>query len=78
MTEAVVWAITKVDDETAMQVEVAALVKYVDHSFQVREVMKLRKEWEDDRQAKVDDSIARAMKEWDDKHYPRLLQASWG
>ena len=78
MTEAVVWAITKVDDETAMQAEVAALVKYVDHSFQMREVMKLRKEWEDDRHAKVDDSIARAMKEWDDKHYPRLLQASWG
>jgi hypothetical protein len=37
-----------------------------------------RKEWEDNRQKKVTDAIARAMKQWDDEHYPRLLQASWG
>ena len=61
-----------------MQSEVAALLKYVDHSFQMREVMKQRKEWEDVRQAKVTDAIARAMKEWDDKHYSQLLQATWG
>ena len=63
ITEVVVSSVSKVGDETAMEAEVDALVKYVGHTFQMQEVMKQRKEWEDDRQAKVTDAIARAMKE---------------
>ena len=58
--------------------EIDALVKYVDHTLVMREVKKQRKQWEDDKQPKVEEAIARAMKEWDDAHYSRLLQATWG
>lgn len=78
ITRVVVSTVAKVRDVDAMAAEVHDLVKYVEHVFQMREVMKLRKVWEDDRQAKVTEAIAKAMKEWDDEHYPRLLQATWG
>jgi hypothetical protein len=78
ITEIVVASVSKVHDVGAMEGEVAALLKYVEHTVHMREVMKQRKEWEDDRQAKVTEAIAKAMKEWDDEHYPRLLQATWG
>ena len=78
ITEVVVATISKVHDAAAVAAEVDALVKYVEHTFLMREVMKERKQWEDDRQAKVTEAIARAMKAWDDEHYPRLLQATWG
>ena len=42
------------------------------------EVMKQRKQWDEDRHAKITDTIARSMKQWDDEHYPRLLEATWG
>ena len=28
--------------------------------------------------ARINDTIARVMREWDDEHYPRLLEATWG
>ena len=78
ITDVVVSTVGKLHEVNAMAAEVHALVKYVEHVFQMREVMKQRKLWEDDRQAKVTEAIAKAMKEWDDEHYPRLLQATWG
>ena len=36
------------------------------------------KQWDDDRQVKVSAAIATAMTEWDEEHYPRLLEATWG
>ena len=61
-----------------MDVEMAALITYVQHIFVMREVVKERKQWEDDRQKKVSEAIAKAMKQWDAEHYLRLLQATWG
>lgn len=78
ITDAVVATLGKVHDAAAVTAEVGALVKYVEHTSLTREVMRQRKQWEDDRQAKVNDAIARAMKVWDDEHYPRLLLATWG
>jgi hypothetical protein len=40
--------------------------------------MKQRKKWDEDRKAKISNAIAKAMKQWDDEHYPRLLEATWG
>ena len=62
----------------AMEVEIADLIAYVQDIFVVREVARDRKRWEDDRLKKISEAIAKAMKEWDDEHYPRLLQAYWG
>ena len=76
--ELVVAIVSKADDASAIAAEIGALVKYVEHTFLMREVTKQRKQWEDDRQAKVNDAIARAMKAWDDEHYPHLLLATWG
>lgn len=78
VTEAVVAIVSVVHDEAAVAAEISALLKYVKHTLVMREVKTSRKQWEDDRQAKVTDAIARAMKEWDDEHYPRLLHATWG
>ena len=78
VAELVVATVSKVHDDAAMAAEVTALVNYVEHTFRMREVKKQRKQWEDDRQAKVNEHIARAMKAWDDEHYPRLLRATWG
>ena len=78
ITEVVVSTVKKVNDVAGMADEVGALLKFVEHTFQMREVIKQRKLWEDDRQAKVTEAIANAMKEWDDVHYPRLLEATWG
>lgn len=78
ITEVVVGTVNKAHDGVAMAAEVVALVKYVEHTFLVREAMRQRKQWEDDRQGKVTEAIGRAMKEWDDLHYPRLLLATWG
>ena len=78
ITELVVATLNKVHDRAVVAAEVGHLVKYVEHSFIMREVMKQRKQWEDDRQSKVNEAIARAMKVWDDEHYPRLLLATWG
>jgi len=78
ITEAVVGLISDSEDATRMELETAALLTYVQHIFVMREVVKERKQWEDNRQKKVSDAIAKAMKQWDDEHYPRLLQATWG
>ena len=78
ITEVVVATVSKVHDVAAVAAKVGALVKYVEHIYLMREVMKQRKQWEDDRQAKVNEAVARAMKVWDDEHYPRLLLATWG
>ena len=78
MTESVVAVVNKVHDEAALEVEIGALLKYVEHTLIMREVKKERKQWEEDRQGKVTDAIARAMKDWDDENYPLLLQATWG
>jgi hypothetical protein len=78
ITEVVVGLISDSENATRMDLETAALLTYVQHIFVMREVVKERKQWEDDRQKKVSDAIAKAMKQWDDEHYPRLLQATWG
>ena len=78
ITEVVVATVSKAHDVAAVAHEVSALVKYVEHIYLMREVMRQRKQWEDDRQAKVTEAIAKAMKEWDVEHYPRLLMATWG
>jgi hypothetical protein len=69
---------SKVGDESGIAYEIAALLSYIEHTFVMRNVMKQRKQWDDDRQAKVSAAIATAMTQWDDEHYPRLLQATWG
>ena len=77
--QAVVGVVNKIDDAaTVVDVEVQALITYVKHIFVMRDVVKERKQWEDNRQKKITEAIAKAMKEWDDKHYPRLLEATWG
>ena len=78
ITQAVVATISKVHDVAAVVVEIGALVRYVEHTLIAREVKTQRKQWEEDRQAKVTEAIAKAMKDWDDEHYPRLLHATWG
>ena len=78
ISQTVLNTVSKVHDPTALAVEIEALLKYVEHTLVMREVKKQRKQWEEDRQAKVSEAIARAMKGWDDEHYPRLLQATWG
>ena len=78
ITQSVVATIGKVGDETAFGSEITALLNYVQHIFIMRNVMKVRKQWDDDRHAKIDVAIANAMKQWDDDHYPRLLEATWG
>jgi len=78
ITEVVVAIVRKVHDAAALDAEIEALVRYVEHTFLSREVMRQRKQWDEDRQAKVNEAIARAMKVWDDEHYPRLLLATWG
>ena len=77
-TQSVAAAVSKVYDEGAMAEEIGALLKYVEHTVVMREVNRQRKQWEEDRQAKVAEAIARAMQVWDDEHYPHLLQATWG
>ena len=78
ITQAVLGVVTNIDNASAMDVETTALIRYVQHIFVMREVVRERKQWEDDRLKKVSDAIAKAMKRWDDEHYPRLLQATWG
>jgi hypothetical protein len=78
ITETVVATITKVDHEPDIASEVDALLKYIRHVYFMRNVMKERKQWDEDRQAKVSAAIAVAMKQWDEEHYPRLLAATWG
>ena len=68
----------QVDDKAALESEINALCHYVQHTVASREVMKQRKQWDDERQAKINEIISRAMKEWDNEHYPRLLEATWG
>jgi hypothetical protein len=78
MTETVVATMKKVDDEPALQVEVDALVNYIQHKVLMRNVMKQRLQWDEDHQTKVNAAIATAMKEWDEEHYPSLLEETWG
>ena len=78
VTETVVATMKKVDDEPALQVEVDALVNYIQHMVYMRNVMKQRLQWDEDRQAKVNAAIATTMKQWDDEHYPSLLEETWG
>ena len=78
ITETVVATISKVHDDALVAVEVGALLRYVEHTLVMRDVKSQRKQWEEDRQAKVTEAIARAMKEWDDEHYPSLLLTTWG
>ena len=77
LIEVVIATVSKVHDGAAVAAEVGAFVKYVKHTFLMQEVMKQRKQWVDDRQAKVNEAIARAMKAWDNEHCPRLLLATW-
>ena len=78
ITQSVVATMRLVDDDAALRTEIAALCDYIQHACNMREVIKQRKQWDDDRNAKISDAIAKAMKQWDDEHYPRLLQATWG
>lgn len=78
ITQTVVATIGKMHDGATIVAEIGALLNYVQHVFATQEVMRQRKQWDEDREAKVNETIARAMKEWDDEHYPRLLHATWG
>jgi len=78
ITQCVVHTVGKIDDPAAVAAEIDGLLKYVEHILVMREIKKQRKQWDEDRQTKVAEAIAVAMKEWDDQHYPRLLQATWG
>ena len=78
ITQTVVAAMSLADDHATLQTEIGALCHYIQHACNMREVMKQRKQWDDDRQAKISNAIANAMKQWDDEHYPRLLEATWG
>lgn len=77
ITETVVATVSKVHEEEHVAAEVAALLRYVEHTLLMRDVKSQRMKWEEDRQAKVTEAISRAMKDWDDEHYPSLLLATW-
>lgn len=62
ITKIVVAAMSEVDDEAALQTEIAHLCHYVQHTIMSREVMLQRKQWDDDHKAKISDVISRAMK----------------
>ena len=74
----VVVTMSKVHDTTSVVFEINALLMYVLHMFAMQEVIKLQKQWDIDRQAKVILAIAKAMKQWNDDHYSCLLHATWG
>ena len=78
MTEMVVATMSKVSQKAGIAGEITALVNYIEDRILTRNVMKLRKQWDDDRHAKVTAAIATAMTQWDEEHYPKLLQATWG
>ena len=78
MTQTVVATISQVGDGSGLACEIEALLTFIQHMFGMRNVMRQRKQWEEDRQAKITAAIALAMKQWDDDHYPRLLEATWG
>lgn len=62
ITKTVVAVMSQVDDDAALQSEIGALCHYIQHTFVSHEVMKQRKQWDDDRQAKISNAILRAMK----------------
>lgn len=62
ITEVVVAIVSKIHDVADVAAEIGALVKYVEHTFLMREVKRQRKQWEEDRQAKVNAAIGIAMK----------------
>jgi hypothetical protein len=78
ITQAVGGVVSHIEDANVVAVEIAALLTYVQHIFDMRVVLKERKQWEDNRLQKVNEATAKAMKQWDEQHYPRLLQATWG
>ena len=49
ITETVVATMSKVGDESGIVYEIAALLSYIEHIFVMRNVMKQRKQWDDDR-----------------------------
>ena len=62
MTETVVATISKVGDASGVTAEIDALLNLVQHMFAQCNVMRQRKQWEEDRQAKISSAIALAMK----------------
>ena len=78
ITKTVVAAVSKAGDEAALASEIGALLNYVQYRLLTLNVAKQRKQWDVDREAKVAAAISEAMKKWDDQHYPRLLEATWG
>jgi hypothetical protein len=78
ITQSVVATMMLVDDSAALTAEIGALCQYIEHLCHNREATKRRKQWDEDRAAKISDAILTAMREWDDEHYPRLLEATWG
>ena len=62
ISELVVATVSKAHDVAKVTAEVGALVNYVEHIFLMRAAMRQRKQWEDDRQAKVTEAIAKAMR----------------
>lgn len=66
----------KVYDVTALKFENDDLFHYIQHNFIMREVMKKRMLWDDDRQTNINNVIAKAMKQWDNEHYPHMLKTT--
>lgn len=62
ITDNVVATINRVGDEAGLGSEINALVNYIQHMFHMRNVLKQRKQWDEDRQAKIVAAIAAAMK----------------
>ena len=78
ITQMVVATMSTANDGIALTTEIDALCHYIQHACNMREVIKQRKQWDEDRQTRTSDAIATAMKDWDNEHYPRLLEATWG
>ena len=78
ITKTLVAAMSHVDDDVVFQAELDALCRYIQNMCLAREVLKQRKQWDDERQARISEALSKSMKEWDNEHYPRLLEATWG
>lgn len=76
-TKMVVAAMSQVDDNVIFQFQIDVVCHYIQHTDVSCEVMTQLKQWDDDRHAKINDVISKAMKELDNKHYLRLLEATF-
>ena len=60
MKESVVATFRRLGDGSGVESEIDALLNYGQHVFNMRNVLKQRKQWDEDRQAKITSAIALA------------------